>query len=81
MGRGRAICIVGSDCIPSTVGLQPVVNLFAVPYLRYLAMDGVPIKEIQTPAGDKTIAVAARCAHLSPDAAAASERMIVHCTA
>jgi hypothetical protein len=44
-------------------------------------MDGVPIKEIQTPAGDKTIAVAARCAHLSPDAAAASERMIVHCTA
>lgn len=51
-------------------------------FCSWLAMAGVSIKEIQTLAGHKTITMAARYAHLSPDAAAsASERMVVHPTA
>lgn len=47
-------------------------------FCSWLAMAGVSIKEIQTLAGHKTITMAARYAHLSPDAAAsASERMVV----
>jgi integrase len=46
-------------------------------FCSWLAMAGVSIKEIQTLAGHKTITMAARYAHLSPDAAAsASERMV-----
>lgn len=48
-------------------------------FCSWLAMAGVSIKEIQTLAGHKTITMAARYAHLSPDAAAsASERMVAH---
>lgn len=51
-------------------------------FCSWLAMAGVSIKEIQTLAGHKTITMAARYAHLSPDAAAsASERMVPHPTA
>jgi len=51
-------------------------------FCSWLAMAGVSIKEIQTLAGHKTITMAARYAHLSPDAAAsASERMVVRATA
>lgn len=51
-------------------------------FCSWLAMAGVSIKEIQTLAGHKTITMAARYAHLSPDAAAsASERMVMHPTA
>ena len=51
-------------------------------FCSWLAMAGVSIKEIQTLAGHKTITMAARYAHLSPDAAAsASERMVAHPTA
>jgi len=39
-------------------------------FCSWLAMAGVSIKEIQTLAGHKTITMAARYAHLSPDAAA-----------
>lgn len=50
-------------------------------FCSWLAMAGVSIKEIQTLAGHKTITMAARYAHLSPDAAAsASERMVAHRT-
>ena len=45
-------------------------------------MAGVSLKEIPTLAGHKTITMAARYAHLSPDAtAAASERMVIQATA
>jgi site-specific recombinase XerD len=45
-------------------------------------MAGVSIKEIQTLTGHKTITIAARYAHLSPDAAAvASGRMVMQATA
>ncbi|WP_348260994.1 site-specific integrase [Telmatobacter sp. DSM 110680] len=48
-------------------------------FCSWLAMAGVSLKEIQTLAGHKTITMAARYAHLSPDAAAsASERMVMH---
>ncbi|MGB6831596.1 MAG: site-specific integrase [Terracidiphilus sp.] len=51
-------------------------------FCSWLAMAGVSLKEIQTLAGHKTITMAARYAHLSPDAAAsASERMVLHPTA
>lgn len=51
-------------------------------FCSWLAMAGVSIKEIQTLAGHKTITMAARYAHLSPDAAAsASERMVAQRTA
>lgn len=51
-------------------------------FCSWLAIAGVSIKEIQTLAGHKTITMAARYAHLSPDAAAsASERMVMHGTA
>ncbi len=51
-------------------------------FCSWLAMAGVSIKEIQTLAGHKTITMAARYAHLSPEAAAsASERMVLHPTA
>ena len=51
-------------------------------FCSWLAMAGVSLKEIQTLAGHKTITMAARYAHLSPDAAAsASERMVLHDTA
>ncbi len=47
-------------------------------FCSWLAMAGVSLKEIQTLAGHKTITMAARYAHLSPDAAAsASERMVM----
>jgi site-specific recombinase XerD len=43
-----------------------------------LAMVGVSIKEIQVLAGHKTITMAARYAHLSPEAtASASERLVM----
>jgi integrase len=45
-------------------------------FCSWLAMAGVSIKEIQVLAGHKTITMAARYSHLSPDAAAsASERL------
>jgi integrase len=51
-------------------------------FCSWLAMAGVSIKEIQTLAGHKTITMAARYAHLSPEAAAsASERMVMQGTA
>jgi integrase len=51
-------------------------------FCSWLAMAGVSLKEIQTLAGHKTITMAARYAHLSPDAAAsASERMVMQATA
>jgi integrase len=51
-------------------------------FCSWLAMAGVSLKEIQTLAGHKTITMAARYAHLSPDAAAsASERMVMYSTA
>ena len=47
-------------------------------FCSWLAMAGVSIKEIQTLAGHKTITMAARYAHLSPEAtASASERMVI----
>lgn len=46
-------------------------------FCSWLAMAGVSIKEIQELAGLKTIAMAARYAHLSPNVrASASERMV-----
>lgn len=46
-------------------------------FCSWLALAGVSIKEIQELAGHKTITMAARYAHLSPDAtASASERMV-----
>lgn len=43
----------------------------------WLAMAGRSMKDIQTLAGHKTITMAARYAHLSPDAAAAASESIV----
>jgi integrase len=51
-------------------------------FCSWLAIAGVSIKEIQILAGHKTITMAARYAHLSPEAtASASERMVMHTTA
>jgi len=50
-------------------------------FCSWLAIAGVSIKEIQVLAGHKTIAMAARYAHLSPDvAASASERLVLPAT-
>jgi integrase len=50
-------------------------------FCSWLAIAGVSIKEIQTLAGHKTITMAARYAHLSPEVtASASERMVAHST-
>jgi integrase len=50
-------------------------------FCSWLAIAGVSIKEIQTLAGHKTITMAARYAHLSPEVtASASERMVAHGT-
>ena len=47
-------------------------------FCSWLAMAGVSTKEIQVLAGHKTIAMAARYAHLSPEAtASASERLVL----
>lgn len=47
-------------------------------FCSWLAMAGVSTKEIQVLAGHKTIAMAARYAHLSPEAtASASERLVM----
>jgi integrase len=47
-------------------------------FCSWLAMAGVSIKEIQVLAGHKTITMAARYAHLSPEAtASASERLVI----
>jgi len=46
-------------------------------FCSWLAMAGVSTREIQVLAGHKTITMAARYAHLSPDAtASASERLV-----
>ena len=46
-------------------------------FCSWLAMAGVSTKEIQVSAGHKTITMAARYAHLSPEAtASASERLV-----
>lgn len=51
-------------------------------FCSWLAIAGVSIKEIQTLAGHKTITMAARYAHLSPEVtASASERMVEHSSA
>ncbi len=51
-------------------------------FCSWLAMTGVSIKEIQELAGLKTIAMAARYSHLSPDVrASASERIVSTATA
>jgi integrase len=47
-------------------------------FCSWLALAGVSIKEIQVLAGHKTITMAARYAHLSPEAtASASERLVI----
>ncbi len=46
-------------------------------FCSWLAMAGRSMKDIQTLAGHKTITMAARYAHLSPDAAAAASESIV----
>jgi integrase len=47
-------------------------------FCSWLAMAGVSTKEIQVLAGHKTITMAARYAHLSPEAtASASERLVI----
>jgi integrase len=47
-------------------------------FCSWLAIAGVSIKEIQVLAGHKTITMAARYAHLSPDVtASASERLVL----
>jgi len=46
-------------------------------FCSWLAMAGCSMKDIQTLAGHKTITMAARYAHLSPDAAAAASQSIV----
>jgi integrase len=47
-------------------------------FCSWLAMAGVSIKEIQVLAGHKSIAMAARYAHLSPEASvSASERLVI----
>src|ERR1039457_4018215 len=47
-------------------------------FCSWLAMAGVSTKEIQVLAGHKTITMAARYAHLSPEAtASASERLVM----
>lgn len=47
-------------------------------FCSWLAMAGVSTKEIQVLAGHKTITMAARYAHLSPEATASgSERLVI----